>query len=168
MRESAELILRQRAHIYARSPEEPEPIEGDLIAVFQIGRIRLGFDVKFIDGIYRLGDVTPIPCTPHFILGAINLNGRVYPLIDMSALIGEDVKERYKAVVMAKSDGIKVGIPVADILGVERMPEQLSKPESGSVGTIEEFIKGVTRDGVLILNLGELLKSDRLIVMEEV
>jgi len=168
MRENAELILKQRAHLYARPPEEPEPIDRGLIAVFRIGRMRLGFDVKFIDGIYRLGTITPIPCTPPFILGAINVNGRVCPLIDISALMGESAEEDYRVVVMIRSDGIEIGIPAADILGVEGAPEKLSKPEAGSIGSNEEFIDGITQDGVLILNLEELLKGDRLIVMEEV
>ncbi len=168
MRESAELILKQRAHLYAKPPEEPEPIDRDLIAIFRIGKMQIGFGVGFIDGIYRLGSITPIPCTPPFILGAINVNGRVYPLIDISALMGEPVKEEYKIVVMVRSDGIKVGIPVADILGVEGIPERFFKPEPGSVGSSEEFIEGITQDGVLILNLEGLLNGDKLIVMEEV
>jgi purine-binding chemotaxis protein CheW len=164
------LILKQRARIYAKPPEEPDLVGGELIAVFRVEKMRCGFRVTSIDGIHQINRITPIPCTPPFIMGAVNIEGKVYPLIDLQVLLGGETGApgEYKFAVIVRSEQVEVGVPVSDILSMERMPEQLLKPEPGSIGSDEEFIEGTTESGVLILDVERLLNRDDLLIMEEV
>jgi purine-binding chemotaxis protein CheW len=53
---------------------------------FQMSGKAYGLEIINIKEIIEYGDLTDVPMTPDFILGVINLRGRVVPLIDLGLL----------------------------------------------------------------------------------
>jgi purine-binding chemotaxis protein CheW len=53
------------------------------LVTFRIGQEDFGVDILMVQEIIRLPKITPIPNAPEFILGVINLRGRIIPVIDL-------------------------------------------------------------------------------------
>ncbi len=56
-----------------------------------------------------LEKITPVPCTPPFVAGVVNLRGRIVPVVDLKVLFGiRSVGEkRMSRIVLLQSGGLK-------------------------------------------------------------
>ncbi len=133
-------------------------------------------DILRVQEIKGWSKVTPIPNTPDYICGVINLRGTIVPIIDLRLRFGlpcleygpmtvivvlrviSNQRERIMGIVVdAVSD-------VYDVIETEIKPP----PDFGSVISIE-FVKGlVTVDEkmVIILDIDRLLNSNELAIVE--
>ncbi|MBP8645268.1 MAG: purine-binding chemotaxis protein CheW [Syntrophobacteraceae bacterium] len=50
---------------------------------FRLGEEEFGVDILMVQEIIRLPSITPLPNAPGFILGMINLRGKIIPIIDL-------------------------------------------------------------------------------------
>ncbi|MEG1848633.1 MAG: chemotaxis protein CheW, partial [Lachnospiraceae bacterium] len=48
--------------------------------VIQIGEEQFGVDIKYIDNIVRMQNITRVPKVPEYLKGVINLRGEVIPV----------------------------------------------------------------------------------------
>jgi purine-binding chemotaxis protein CheW len=67
----------------SRFAAEEEAELAKQIVIFRIGREEFGVDILMVQEIIRLPKITPIPNAPDFILGVLNLRGKVIPVIDL-------------------------------------------------------------------------------------
>jgi purine-binding chemotaxis protein CheW len=51
---------------------------------FNISNELYGIDINEVVEIIRLSDITPIPNSPEFVDGVINLRGEIIPIIDLT------------------------------------------------------------------------------------
>lgn len=51
--------------------------------IFRLGEREYGIPIQFITEIIGLMDITPVPKTPIFLKGVINLRGKIIPVIDL-------------------------------------------------------------------------------------
>jgi purine-binding chemotaxis protein CheW len=58
------------------------------LATFFLDREEYGVDVKQVQEIRRLSEITPVPRAPQFVRGVINLRGRILPVLDLRAKLG--------------------------------------------------------------------------------
>lgn len=61
--------------------EESEQVKQ--LVGFRIGEEEFGVDILMVQEIIRLPTITPIPNAPGFVLGMINLRGKIIPVIDL-------------------------------------------------------------------------------------
>ena len=71
----------------------PDTLEPDGAAVRQHLRLALRADsyavtIDEVREILEVGRITPLPCTPDFVRGVLNLRGAVVPIIDLAARFG--------------------------------------------------------------------------------
>src|SRR5665647_1033115 len=82
--EERKKILIARAQALARQPEKEEVAAGRIeIIEFLLAYERYGIESSYIGEVYPLKDLTPIPCTPPFVLGVMNVRGKIISVIDM-------------------------------------------------------------------------------------
>ena len=53
------------------------------LATFVLDREEYGVDVKQVQEIRRVGEITAVPRAPEFVRGVINLRGRILPVLDL-------------------------------------------------------------------------------------
>src|SRR5260221_8873299 len=77
-------ILKARARALARTSASIL-IAGDSLDVveFQLAKERYAVEQSYVREVQPLKDLTPLPCTPNFIRGVINLRGQILPVIDI-------------------------------------------------------------------------------------
>jgi purine-binding chemotaxis protein CheW len=71
--------------LLSRTPRalDDEPRQTRQLVSFRIGDEEFGVDILMVQEIIRLPIITPIPNAPSFILGMINLRGKIIPVIDL-------------------------------------------------------------------------------------
>ena len=116
-------------------------------------------------------DVTPVPCTPDFCVGVINIRGSIYPVIDIRGFFGVPKREITAStkVILVEAAGLELGILADDVSGAASVPvSEIKPPLAAQSAAKDEYILGVTRKMLIILNLEALLRDDRIIIHQEV
>lgn len=102
---------------------------------------------------------TPIPGTPDELLGVTNLRGDIRPLLDPTVFLGlEPGKRDGGSIIFLRRKGCEVGLRVDAIetVRVIRIDELSAMGEEGASAT-SAFVRGVTRDAVILLNTETIL-----------
>jgi purine-binding chemotaxis protein CheW len=137
--------------------------EGDesilqLVAV-HIGEEIYAFGISCINSIIMPQAITRVPRTPPYVLGVMNLRGRIVPIVDLRKRFGLPPASQemlhYQRIVIVEVDGITAGLVVDAVTEVLRMAANRIEPPSLLVVTAEaECITGIGRtddDRLLIL-----------------
>jgi purine-binding chemotaxis protein CheW len=66
--------------------------ESDQYVIFTIDEYKFGLPVNAIETVIRMVEITPIPGSPAFILGAINFHGQVIPVINLRHRLGMPIR----------------------------------------------------------------------------
>lgn len=53
------------------------------LAIFELAKEHFGIDIKAVEGIVKMQEITKIPKSPDYVEGIINLRGSVLPVIDL-------------------------------------------------------------------------------------
>jgi len=134
-------------------------------------------DILRVQEIKGWNKPTPIPNTPEYLCGVINLRGTIVPIIDLRLRFGLErlpYGQMTVIVVVRVISGNKeriMGIVVDAVSDVYDINEADVKPtpEFGSVINIE-FVKGlanVSEKMIIILEIDALLNSNELAIIEQ-
>lgn len=165
-------VLKARARALAREPETKEKPQDYLEVVeFILANERYGIESSYVREVYLVKELTPMPCTPPFVLGIASIRGQIMSVIDIKKFFdlpetGLGDRDR---IIIAKAGEMELGILVDAVLGVRSIPLGDIQPSLPTLtGIREEYLKGVTGDRVVILAAEKLLGDKKLIIHEEV
>ena len=165
-------ILKARARALAREPL-PAAAESELLELleFSLADETYGVETVYVRETRPLRDITPVPCTPPYVLGLINVRGRIISVIDIKRffdLPGKGLTDLNKVIIMHDGE-MEFGILADAVLGVRTIPLaelHLSLPTLS--GVREEYLKGVTKERTVVLDGKKLLGDRKIIVHEEI
>ena len=141
---------------------------------FKVEREFFGVQIAAVKEIVRVPQITPVPDTPDFVEGVINLRGRVVPVIDMRKRIGAPPVERKKEnrVLILELDGKIVGITVDSASEIIKLPEDAIEPPPEIVSYLGgEYVTGVGKLKerlIVLLDLARLLRPEEMKGMETI
>lgn len=159
-------LLRTRAQTLARPPQETEAAGRQLeVAEFRLGEEAYAFPSTAVREVYPLKGLTPLPCTPAFVLGVMNVRGRILPIVDLTSLLGlakQQIAEQ-STVILIKAEELEVGIVTNPGVGVRSLPiATIHPPLSTLANSRARYLQGITNEGVVILDAAKLLNGIRL------
>lgn len=132
------------------------------MVIFKIGDEEFGVTINQVREIVRLVPITPIPRSPDFIEGVVNLRGQILGVIDLARRL--DLKpiprsERTRIIVVEVESNI-VGMIVDEVSEVLRLPIEsvTDAPELISQDTHQKYITGVGKLGDRLLVLIDLAR----------
>ena len=168
----ARQILKARAKALARPPKSLERTEAVIEVIeFGLAEERYAIPTAAVREVYPLKDLTPLPCTPPFVLGVINVRGQILPVIDIKKFFDlpqQGITDLHK-VIIVQHEEMDLGVLADVVLGVRAVPLnalQLSLPTL--TGIREGYLKGVTPERLVVLDVTRILADPRIIVHEEV
>jgi purine-binding chemotaxis protein CheW len=168
--EKLKSILEERARALSKSTEA-ESGEMMQLVVFSLANETYGITTDYVREIQPLNDVSRVPCTPAFVVGVINIRGAIYSVVDIREFFGvrkQGITESTK-VILVNAGGLEVGILADDVLGARSVPlADIRTPLATRASVKEEYVQGVTKDMLVILNLDAVMSDERIIVHEEV
>jgi purine-binding chemotaxis protein CheW len=165
-------ILKARAQALARRTEPTEAI-GEWIEVveFVLAQERYAIELQHVRDVYPLEHLTPLPCTPAFVLGIVNLHGEILSVIDIKKFFDlpeKGLTDLNKVIVLA-SAGMCFGILADAISSVRRIQvASIQKTLPTLAGIREQYLKGVTPERITILDAEALLADQKIVVQEQV
>jgi purine-binding chemotaxis protein CheW len=162
-------VLEERARALARSSEEDET-SGETIGmvVLAVGEERYGVEVQDVQEIEPLDKITPIPGTPAFWTGVVNLRGSMYPVLDIERYLGLPASEGVASpkVALVTRNGMSVGLLVDEVPEIRPVKVSEIGPPVADGSSKAEVVRGVTPDMLSVLDL-EALLSDPALVIED-
>jgi purine-binding chemotaxis protein CheW len=170
--EETESILKARAQALAREPGKVEAAEEFIEVVeFILAGERYAVESRFVREVHLLEDLAPLPCTPAFVLGIVNLRGEVLSVIDIKKFFDlpeKGLTDLDKAIVL-ESGGMRFGLLADAVAGARRVPLAAVQPALPTLtGIRDRYLRGVTSERLVILDAGKLLADEAIVVREQV
>ncbi len=150
--------------------DKPVSKEQRLIA-FKLNNELVGVDITDVVKITKTTDITPVPKTPEYVLGVMNLRGNIIPVITLKGKLGlteneENIEE--KIIVVVDTELGYIGCLVDQIDGaIVINSDEILPPPMNSIGIDPEFIKGVVmvdkntgRELLIILDIPKIFKKE--------
>jgi purine-binding chemotaxis protein CheW len=105
---------------------------------FTIGQEEFGLDIQSIQEINRMVEITRVPNSPEFVIGVINLRGKVIPIIDLRKRFGFPPKESDKntRIIVVELGNMVVGFVVDTVREVIRIPKNITEPPPAIIAGI--------------------------------
>jgi purine-binding chemotaxis protein CheW len=146
--------------------EQKEKQERNIV-VFRLNGTPFALDIQNVQEIVQQSDIVSVPGAPPFILGIVNLRGRIMAVVDTKRLLGIGETSTDKVLVMvAQIDEHLVGFTVDEVEQVARIASDAVEPVSNLISSEEaRKIEGVLRLGgklVLLLDANRLLDEETL------
>ncbi len=123
--------------------------------VIRLGDEQYGIDIKYIDNILRMQNITRVPKVAPYLKGVINLRGEVLPVMSIRIKMGlsEDVVTKSSRIIVIKMEqqGM-MGIIVDEVKEVVTLEtEQIEKISYDSKDEKDNYISGIGKyEGGLI------------------
>jgi purine-binding chemotaxis protein CheW len=139
---------------------------------FQLAKEGYGIGILKVREIIGMLPVTPVPQTPLFLKGVINLRGQVIPVVDLRLKFGlmeEEYTERTSIIVVevkGLANNIPIGIvvdTVSEVINIQAHEIEPAPSFGASINT--NFILGMakTEGGVkILLNIDQVLSAEEL------
>ncbi len=164
-------ILRQRAvALRGKKTEHTAYGESQMVVAFLLAPERYAIESVYVSEVLTLDKLTVIPGAPSFITGVINLHGKIISIVNLKILFNlkkSGITQLNKIIVL-KWDRTEFGIVTDEIEGTFQMClTSLSSPPSTVNGIEAEYIKGITPNGIIILNAEHILTNKALIVNQK-
>ena len=152
--------------------KEMKKVESGKYLTFKLGDEEYGLEIHKVLEIIGMQNITPVPRTPDYLQGVINLRGIIHPVIDLNKKFGLGMTDETDLtciiVVIVERDEKQeqMGIIVDEVSEVEDINEE-DIEETPSLGTEinTEFILGMakTKGTVkMLLDLQKVLTSQEL------
>jgi len=161
-------VLVRRAKILARSTNVEKRSENIEALCFILSGDRYAIEIKYISETLRLNSFTPLPTAPSFLIGVMNLRGEIISIInlkDFFELSGEKLSDLSRVIVLKLKELIfgVLADKVEEVINIDK--NCLTNEISTIKGIREEYLLGVSEDGIIILN-GEKILSDNKLIIE--
>lgn len=167
-----ERTLRERARRLALESGEEGAATDRPEAEFLLCRLRdecYAIDLAVLRAVQPARGLAPIPCTPSFVAGMLNVRGTVVTVLDLAQLLDLGSMAAPEGAFALLTDCARgggqgqVGLLVHDVLGVRRLAlDGLDRALSGNPA-----VRGIAGGEIVVLDLATLLADGRFEVHEE-
>jgi purine-binding chemotaxis protein CheW len=161
-------ILRRRAADLARVPVADDSADETLEVVeFSLAGERYGAESGWVSEVLPFSNCTPLPCTPPFVLGLVNVRGRFVHAIEIGRFLGLPARGIVDLhhLLIVRHGAIELGIVADLVAGLRRVPlSALQSPPAALAG----HLRGMTAERLAVLDLAAILSDPRQVVDEEV
>src|SRR5579862_4524756 len=114
-------ILKTRAHLLARELRSAdEPVDAMEVVIFRLADEQYAIESVRVQEVYPIKELTPLPCTPPFVLGIINVRGQILTVIDLRRFFELPIKglTDLNKVIILQHEESELGVLADAIVGV--------------------------------------------------
>lgn len=138
------------------------------VVCFKIGNEEYGIEILKVQEILKVPKITKLPKSLNYILGVIDLRGKVIPIIDLSkkfGIVSERLSENSRTIVV-DIEGKKVGLAIDSVSHVVKVnSSEIEPPPPVVKGISGKYIVGIAKletGFVVILDISKIFSSDEL------
>ncbi len=128
------------------------------LVVFSLDDQRFGLGIHSVDRIVRAAEITPLPDAPDLVMGVINVEGRIVPVVNARKRMGlpERNVELEDFYIIVRENGRNLALVVDDVTPVTEVPDsELVAREHVLAGS--GYVQGVAKDsdGIIMVLVPE-------------
>ncbi len=170
--EEKRAILKARAVALAREPQQATTAQEFLeIIEFRLASETYGIESAFVREIYPLKDFTPLPGTPPFVIGIVNVRGQILSVVDLGKFFNLPDKGglgQLSTVIVLRNEQMEFGILADAIVGARPLAlNTIQAPPPTVSGIGATYLRGVTAERMIILDAAKILGDEQIIVRQE-
>jgi purine-binding chemotaxis protein CheW len=138
------------------------------LIVFQSGNEEFCIPINDVQEIIKVVPITPIPDSPYYMRGLINVRGDIVAIIDIKTLFLLNATENNspKHIIITKQKSGIYGLMVDEVVEVLRVKAaDINKNPSTIINLHEKYVDGVVIDEnrlIILLNLSSMLAQEEL------
>jgi purine-binding chemotaxis protein CheW len=164
-------VLRDRAIALARVAAAPVDADSLELIEFRLASERYAIETRHVVEVHPLRDLTPLPGTPEFLRGIVNLRGRILPVFELKRFFGlpeQGLTDLHRIVVVRGND-LELGLLADMVVNVRTLPRAALQPPLPTQSVLgAEYVMGVTEERVIVLDLGRILADPRIVIDDAV
>lgn len=135
------------------------------VVVFELDKEEYAVPIGDVQEVVKIPEITPVPNSPEFILGIMNLRGKIVPVLDLEKRFSL-VREHEAApqhIVVTETDDTLFGVRVDKVTEVLRILQEGIKPTPKMVTSkiAADYLKGV----VVIEEADEKNQGERILLL---
>jgi purine-binding chemotaxis protein CheW len=157
-------VLRRRAAQLARPVAEAVPAGALQVLECSVGEQRCLIELPWLREVLPLRDLLPMPMSAQDLLGLAQWRGRMLPVLDLAALLGvpEGTAPPARRLLVLASGTIVLALAATEVHGLQPLAAGEVEHRSQPLDKLRpEIVRGVTRDGHLLLDGARLLALQR-------
>jgi purine-binding chemotaxis protein CheW len=137
--------------------------DGSQFLTFRLGQEEYGVEILKVQEIKGYSAITPVPNTPAYLKGVMNLRGTIVPVVDLRAKFAmAEAEYNQFTVIIVLTVGTKVmGLIVDAVSDVLNIPKKDIQPTPDFGAQVDaEFISGMAKAGeklVVLLDIDRVL-----------
>lgn len=135
---------------------------------FSLGGESYGIEIRYVTEIIGIQPITEIPELPDYVMGIINLRGKIIPVMDVRLRFKKEPKEYNDrtCVIVVDIHDMSIGLIVDSVSEVLAIPEQdIVEPPQMKKGYRNQYIKSIGKVGS---DVKLLLDCDMLLTEEDI
>ncbi len=136
---------------------------------FYIGDTLLGVDISNVQEINNNLNLTRVPLAPDYVLGIMNLRGKIVTVVDQSIKLGFEPSEMGKKsrIIIVRSNDEHIGLLVDSVTEVVTAEKgSITEPPSNIRGIQGKYFTGIIQTGdnelLAILDVDAMLADEKL------
>jgi purine-binding chemotaxis protein CheW len=144
----------------------PEKIASKEMVIFNLGREKFALSTEQVRSIEEMQAIVPVPQSPEYVSGLINLRGEIIAVIDLRRRLKlkEASQGRDVVIVVVEHGGEAVGLVVDQVYSVEAfdappkaVPDSIAKTAQGG---FYQSVLELADEKIIILNLDNILSVE--------
>ena len=112
---------------------------GKIFLVFKVKEQNFAYEAENVVETVKVERVFPVPLSPDYIVGVLNLRNNVIPLVDLKTLFWGERSSSDTAVIV-EVDGRPIGLLVEEVVGIEEGEVKRARKVEG---VKKEFVRGM-------------------------
>lgn len=164
-------LLRERARRLATPPPQESTHATVEVLEFGLADERYAIEASHVHDVQPLRELAPLPCTPAFLRGLVNIRGRLVPVIDLKKFFGlpEPGITDLHRVLLLRTPDMELGLLADTVEGVHPIDIEAIQPSLATLDGIDaQYLRGITADRLVVLDAGAILADPRILVDEDV
>lgn len=135
---------------------------------FALGLEQYAIEIRHVVDIIGIQEITQVPHQPEYVMGVINLRGKIIPTMDVRRRFNKEAiayNER-TCIIVVELNSISVGLIVDTVLEVIAIPDdQIAEPPAFNSDFKNKFILGIGKvqnEIIILLDCHKLLNEGEL------
>jgi purine-binding chemotaxis protein CheW len=164
-------ILEERARDLATQIKEETIVDqGEEVLIFRLGEGTYSISAHYIREVYPTRQITCLPATPAFIIGLVNVRGKILTALDIRPLldIKQDTIVENPFLIIVSINGVDIALLADTVLEVQQAAHDITPALSAVAGRGIAWVRGLDHNLNLLIDLPEMMADPRVIVNDEV
>lgn len=159
-------VLEERARQLASQETAVQTVSGDPVLTFRLGVGRYSLPVRYVREVQPLTSYTPLPATPSFVVGLVNVRGRLLCALDIRPLldIAFAPPPQNAALIIISANSVEMGLIADEVFEVQADSPELAPSLAAVSGRGVDWVRGVDSHLSLQLDPPRMLADPRLTV----